>query len=169
MKTAPTTLDEAPRTAPDGSIVQGLPKPVGERIGYLLARTHRKIQARAEEALEPLGLGQGVVDCSPRHVGCLLVIAEYGPLSQQALGEMIKVDRTTIVAVVDWLESEGFVERRRNPDDRRAYALQITPAGRRWLPRADRALRSAEKDFLKPLSAAEREELKSLLQRLATA
>jgi DNA-binding MarR family transcriptional regulator len=145
-----------------------LPKPLADRAGYLLARTHRAIHARAEEALTPLGLGEGVVDCSPRHAGCLLVIAEEGPMSQHELGELIGVDRTTIVAVVDWLESQDLVERKRNPDDRRAYALQITPAGRRWLARADRAMRDAEQEFLDPLSAVERRQLKTLLRRLAT-
>jgi DNA-binding MarR family transcriptional regulator len=36
------------------------------------------------------------------------------------------VDRTTVVGVVDDLEDAGFVERRRNPEDRRGYALEAT-------------------------------------------
>jgi DNA-binding MarR family transcriptional regulator len=167
MKTISDSIGKPPSTPkPSGS--RRLPPALGDRAGYLLARTHRAVHARAEEALAPIGLGPDAVDCSPRHVGCLRVIAEEGPLSQQELGELIDVDRTTIVAVVDWLELEGFVERKRNPADRRAYALQTTPAGRRWLARADRALRDAEPEFLAPLSGAERRQLKALLRKLAT-
>jgi DNA-binding MarR family transcriptional regulator len=94
------------------------------------------------------------------------MIAEEGPLSQQGLGERMAVDRTTIVAIVDRLEDAGYVERRRNPDDRRAYALEITPAGRKWLEQARRAMYEAEQKFLEPLSQAERRQLTGMLQRL---
>ena len=55
------------------------------------------------------------------------MIATEGPLSQQRLGERTALDRTTVVAIVDGLEEAGYVERRRDPDDRRAYALEVTP------------------------------------------
>ena len=42
----------------------------------------------------------------------------------------MRVDRTTMVAIVDELEAAGFVDRQRNPEDRRAYALEATDAGR---------------------------------------
>jgi DNA-binding MarR family transcriptional regulator len=172
MKTAPSTVEDHQETA--GAVSSpdtrpALPKPLADRIGYLLARAQLGIRERAEDALIPFGLGREAVDeCSPKHVGCLLVIADEGPMSQQELGETIDVDRTTIVAVVDWLESQGFVERKRNPADRRAYALEITAAGRRWLKEANRTLRAAEREFLSPLDASERKQLVELLQQLIT-
>jgi DNA-binding MarR family transcriptional regulator len=87
-------------------------------------------------------------------------------MSQQALGEYIGKDRTTIVAIVDELEEEGLVERRRNPDDRRAYALQVTPRGHDWLTRAKPALVAAEDGLLDALDGEERATLMSLLQRV---
>jgi DNA-binding MarR family transcriptional regulator len=172
MKTAASTAEDSPGAAgafasPDTR--HAIPKPLAERVGYLLARAQLGIRGRAEDALVPFGLGpQAVDECSPKHVGCLLVIADQGPLSQQELGEAIDVDRTTIVAVVDWLESQDFVERKRNPADRRAYALEITAAGRRWLKDANQAVRGAERDFLSPLDPSERKQLVDLLQRLIT-
>lgn len=68
------------------------------------------------------------------------MILSEGPLSQQALGQRMGVDRSTIVTLVDDLEAAGLVERRRNPADRRAYALQATAAGRRWQARAEKAI-----------------------------
>lgn len=91
---------------------------------------------------------------------------QEGPLSQQRLGAKQGVDRTTTVAVVDELERAGFVERRRDPLDRRAYSLQATAKGRRVVQRAGEATRRAEDEFLAPLTAAERRRLKRLLRTL---
>jgi DNA-binding MarR family transcriptional regulator len=153
---APRTT--APQTPPT------LPRPLADRVGYLVARSHHLVGDLAEQALEPVGLLDA--DCTPKHVGCLTMIAEESPLSQHELGELMAVDRTTIVAIVDRLEDAGYVERRRNPDDRRAYALEITPAGRKWLEQARRAVFEAEQKFLEPLSRAERRQLTGMLQRL---
>ena len=71
-----------------------------------------------------------------------------------------------MVAVVDKLENDGLVVRRRNPLDRRAYALEITDKGRRVLGQADELVSKVEHDFLAPLSAVERRALVDLLQRL---
>jgi DNA-binding MarR family transcriptional regulator len=71
-----------------------------------------------------------------------------------------------MVAVVDELERSGYVERRRDPRDRRAYSLQATPKGRRVLQRAAAATERAEDEFLAPLPAADRRRLKRLLGTL---
>ena len=78
----------------------------------------------------------------------------------------MRVDRTTMVAIVDELEAAGLVDRQRNPEDRRAYALVATDAGREWLAEKRGALMAAQEDLLSVLSAAERRALISSLQRL---
>jgi DNA-binding MarR family transcriptional regulator len=168
---APVTLEDRRRADGDvsGSTTRRkLPKPLAERVGYLLTRTQLELREMAERALEPFGLGERTVDCSPKHVVCLSLIASQGPMSQHELGELIMVDRTTIVAVVDWLEDNELVERKRNPADRRAYALQVTDKGREWLKEANGALQATERQFLAPLTADERRQLVVLLQRLLT-
>jgi DNA-binding MarR family transcriptional regulator len=135
---------------------------VRERIGFLLAKTHLAILGMVTEEIK-LGGGAGLTG---KAFGCLSVIADEGPLSQQELGRRMGVDRTTIVAVVDELEAAGLVERTRNPSDRRAYALYITRRGRGWLERASRAVLEIEREFLAPLSADERQQLIELLQKL---
>ena len=103
---------------------------------------------------------------SGKGFGALILLVGEGPLSQQRLGERQGVDRTTMVAVVDELEKAGFVERRRDPRDRRAYSLQATAKGRRVLQRAGEATKRAEDQFLAPLPAAERSRLKRMLGTL---
>src|SRR5436190_12079630 len=133
------------------------PPCLGNRVGFLLARSHLDALAIAGEVLEP-GL-------DPKHFGALSVIAAEGPLSQQELGERMRVDRTTIVALVDELERRRFLARRRNPIDRRAYALEATAAGRRWRQRTEGQLIEAEGRILALLDANELEQLKGLLRK----
>jgi DNA-binding MarR family transcriptional regulator len=132
---------------------------ITDQLGYLLGRAHLEHRAIAERELASLGL-------SGKGFGALILLAQAGPLSQQRLGERQGIDRTTMVAVVDELEGSGFVERRRDPRDRRAYSLQATPKGRRVLRRAAEATEQAEDEFLAPLPAADRRRLKDLLLTL---
>jgi DNA-binding MarR family transcriptional regulator len=125
----------------------------------LLGRAHLEHRAIAERALAPLGL-------SGKGFGALILLAQDGPMSQQRLGERQGVDRTTMVAVVDELESAGYVERRRDPRDRRAYSLHATAKGRRVLARAADATQRAEEEFLASLPATDRRRLKRLLRTL---
>jgi DNA-binding MarR family transcriptional regulator len=113
-------------------------------------------------ALEPLGL-------SPKGFGALTVLAGAGPLSQGSLAVRQGIDRTTMVAVVDELERLGAVRRRRDERDRRAYALELTPAGRRLLERGREVLAGAEERFLTPLPLEERQRLKDALRVLVEA
>ena len=64
----------------------------------------------------------------PRMDG-LTLLSELGPCSQQRMAEEMGVSGTMVVQVVDALEREGLVERRRNPKDRRANALHLTRKG----------------------------------------
>jgi DNA-binding MarR family transcriptional regulator len=134
---------------------------ITDQLGYLLGRAHLEHRVIAERALAPLGL-------SGKGVGALILLVQEGPRSQQRLGERQGIDRTTMVAVVDELEKAGFVERRRDPRDRRAYSLQATAAGRRVLQQAGEATKRAEDEFLAPLPAADRRRLKRLLGTLVS-
>jgi len=143
-----------------------VPDVVSDRLGFLLGQNHRALRGLADEALRPFGLEPGETECNPSHVGCLAVIASEGPLSQQRLGGLTRIDRTSVVAIVDYLERHGYVERRRNPADRRAYLLLITDAGRKWLAGTKSALVEVEDRYLDPLSGRERDQLKELLRKL---
>jgi DNA-binding MarR family transcriptional regulator len=132
---------------------------ITDQLGYLLGRSHLEHRAIAERALASLGL-------SGKGFGALILLVQEGPLSQQRLGRRQGVDRTTMVAVVDELESSGYVERRRDPSDRRAYSLHATAKGREVLQRAAEATQRAEHEFLAPLPAADRRRLKQMLRTL---
>ena len=152
-------MSSAPETpAPTATDVQPM---LAERVGYLFAKLHQRGAAESVAILREEGVG-----LSGMHFGALSIVDSAGPMSQQALGELIGKDRTTVVAIVDELEGEGLVERRRNPADRRAYALEVTRRGTDWLERARPALFRAEDELLEGLDPAERDQLIGLLQRV---
>jgi len=70
------------------------------------------------------------------------------------------------VQVVDELESTGLVVRRRNPADRRAYALEVTDAGRERMAQAQELLVGVHQKVFGALSDAERAELDGILRRV---
>jgi DNA-binding MarR family transcriptional regulator len=139
-----------------------LPEQLADRVGFLVAKSHAICHAMANEALAPL-------DLHIKEYAVLNVLHATGAMSQQALGETLGVDRTTMVAVMDALDRKQLVERTRNPEDRRAYALAITDAGVEVRARARRLLVAAERKLLASFSPAEAEQLRELLRRLILA
>jgi DNA-binding MarR family transcriptional regulator len=132
------------------------PRCLSRRIGFLLARGHIDCVAMAAEVLEP-GLGG-------KHFGCMATIANEGPLSQQKLGDRLRVDRTTIVALVDELERRGLVARQRSEEDRRRSVVRLTPAGEETLAKADELARSIEDSLFGDLPADARDRLNQTLR-----
>jgi DNA-binding MarR family transcriptional regulator len=102
----------------------------------------------------------------PRDVGVLATLNALGPLSQQELAEGLSVNRTVMVKLIDGLEARGFVERVRNPQDRRAYALHPTAAGLEYMAAMLPRMLSAEAELTASLSAGEHERLNALLRPL---
>ena len=66
----------------------------------------------------------------PPCIGALQTIAAHQPLSQRELSERLGLDPSDTVAVVDILESAGYVSRDRDPSDRRRHALTLSADGR---------------------------------------
>lgn len=56
--------------------------------------------------------------------------------------------RSTLTGIVDRLEERGLIERRAHPEDRRAFLLALTPAGRKLGSAARRALAGLERGAL---------------------
>jgi DNA-binding MarR family transcriptional regulator len=112
------------------------------------------------ELLEPLGLEQ-------RHAGMLSRLAANEGKSQQALGELLGLNATRMVFLVDELEQRGLVERRRNPADRRSHALYLTDEGRDMLGRAQQVISGHEQQLSAALTDTERGQLLRLLRRVA--
>lgn len=87
--------------------------------------------------------------------------------TQAALAEFIGADKSRIIGVLDELENDGLLERTRDPADRRARLVAITPAGRRRHGEARAEIQRGEDRLLARLSPADRETLLRSLTLLA--
>src|SRR4029079_6567841 len=107
------------------------------------------------------------VDLTPPHAGILRAIASEPGRSQQALSAQLGLLPSRVVAYVDELEDRGYVERRRNPDDRRLHALHLTASGKRLITKISEFGRLHERRIPAGLDAEERETLRRLLTTIA--
>jgi DNA-binding MarR family transcriptional regulator len=132
-----------------------------QETGFLLQRAHRRLRALLAEALLPLHLGVG-------HFAVLGLLFARGGLSQQQLIEILEIDKSSMVYLIDELEKQGLAERRPAPGDRRAYAVQLTETGRERLIAGGKIVRRVQDQFLAPLKGRERDQLNQMLRRIAT-
>jgi DNA-binding MarR family transcriptional regulator len=108
------------------------------------------------------------LDLTPAQAGLLRLVAWQPGQSQQVLARQLRTPPSRLVPLVDHLEGRGLIERQRNPDDRRHHALYLTPAGGQFLKTRLGPIGIAhEDDICAALTAAEREQLRGLLGRIA--
>lgn len=136
-----------------------LPPSMRDRVPFLLYRAAEQSHSLANDMLARVGL-------TARQVGILTLVTEREPMTQKALGEVLRIDRTTMVALIDDLESKGHVRRQRHPRDRRAFLVCATESGQAAKAEAIDILDEQQRRFLAPLTAAEQRQLGDLLRRL---
>ena len=128
---------------------------------FLLKRLGWHIKDRSWQAYEATGL-------SPQHHAVLSVLDEAAREAQGTIADALGYDRSQLVGLLDELEERGFVERRRDPVDRRRHLVSLTPAGREKLSELRAIAKRLDKEFFAPLDAEQREKLHELLVELAS-
>ena len=136
-----------------------IPPSLAVWTGYLLTRAAQKCRSHFDALAEPLGI-------HGRHFAVLALLGEEKPLAQVEIGERLGIDRNTVVLLLDDLEGQELVTRRRDPSDRRAHCVSLTDAGRGKLSQAEEMARRTNTEVFAPLSPAEQAQLHSLLGRL---
>lgn len=135
------------------------PSAAGRQLGFLLARHGRIMNTRLRDALDFSGLG-------PRHAVLLCRLDESGPISQQGLIDVLSIDASALVAVLNDLEREGLAERRRDPADRRRHIVEITAAGKLAVASIEVAVADVEREAFAGFSSVELSQLHGLLSRI---
>jgi DNA-binding MarR family transcriptional regulator len=127
---------------------------------FLLAQVGAHAAQRYAERIAEL-------DLTPAQVGLLRLVATRPGQSQQAIAAQLGTQPTRLVALVDGLEKRGLIERHRNPDDRRLYALELTEDGRALMSRIALASMAHERAITAALTEDERATLHALLTKIA--
>ena len=126
---------------------------------FLLRKATQKVSGMAEAVLGPHGL-------TMRHFGVLSAVEAEPGLNQRVLGEGLRIDRSTVVALADDLERAELLERRRGVD-RRTFSLHLTEHGKQRLAYFKELVAGVHTEFLAPLSPAEQAMLRDLLFKVA--
>ena len=135
---------------------------VSSRTGFLLSVLGDGFQRRIREVL-------AAHDLKPRQLRILDLLGEHGPVGQRELAELMSVDQSVLVGLLNPRDTARLVKRQRDANDRRRHVVTITAAGRRRLAKADQEFREAEDAFFGELTADEREQLHRMLSRLREA
>ena len=132
--------------------------PGAHLAGPLLVHLARRMQTEAETELASSGL-------KTRHVIALTVFRDHGDQNQSDLAATLGLDPTNVVALLNELEAEDLIERRRSPADRRRHTVSLTAAGRRKLTDAEQLLTGVERRVLTSLTPQEHDTFYKLLAR----
>ncbi len=122
----------------------------------LLVQLTRLINRRSTPDL----LGQTL-----KELAVLSYLRDFDEVSQQTLTDGLCIDANYCVLLLNDLESDELVERRRDPADRRRHLVSMTDKGRRALHQAEQAQQSLEDEILGALSTEERSTLSHLLRK----
>ncbi len=98
-----------------------------ESIGRDISHIFRSINIYLSKELEPYGIGSG-------QFPFFKLLMHHEGVSQESLASSLKYDRATITRSVNKLEEMGYVIRKRDPCDKRAYCVYLTGKGREMKP-----------------------------------
>jgi DNA-binding MarR family transcriptional regulator len=129
-------------------------------IAFLLAQLGHHAAERFTARLAEL-------DLTPPQAAILRAIAGEPGRSQQALSEQLGLLPSRVVAFIDDLEQRELLQRRRNPGDRRLYALYLTEQGEALMTELAELAGAHEDEITAGLTEHQRTVLGQLLATLA--
>jgi DNA-binding MarR family transcriptional regulator len=130
-----------------------------ESLSELFWGVARQLRHLSRETLEPWQV-------TPGQSRALGVLMHHGVIRLSELSDHLRIAPRSTTEVVDGLQERGLVERRPDPNDRRATLIALTEQGTR-VGTAIRTARSAEAErFFGSLSESDRTELTRILRVL---
>ena len=122
----------------------------------LLTRLAKQVYRRSDEKLLGMHL---------RLLMALSYVRDHDGCQQQELADVLCMDANNVVLLLNELEGLRYIERLRDPLDRRRHLVELTKQGHHALTRAERAQETIEDEVLQALDAQERATLWQLLTR----
>jgi DNA-binding MarR family transcriptional regulator len=129
------------------------PDSVPARLALVVGRLNRRL------ALASGGLSHGLLTA-------LAMVSKRGPLRLAELAQLEGVSAPGATRIVSELEARGLVGRSVDPDDGRAFRIQVTAAGTDAILRARAARAKVVAELLGELSPAELAQIAAALPAL---
>jgi DNA-binding MarR family transcriptional regulator len=129
-------------------------------VGYAASRASIELKKTFQKHLGPLQLK--AVEFS-----ILVLVASNERVNQKQLCQSLEVSAPNMAITLDRMVERGWVARVRSTEDRRAQLINLTPAGRQVVQRAEKIAAVMEHDAISVLSEAERLLLIELLLKVA--
>lgn len=130
-----------------------------QRIGYNCRQVIMVVGPPFAKRMAKLGLRR-------MEFAVLMLVRENEKINQKTLAEMLHVAPPNLNLVLDRLESVGWLERYRNPLDKRSQFLRLTLRGVRKCQSAEQASVEVEKECTAALSEEESRKLVRLLKKV---
>ena len=124
------------------------------------------LRVAQEAAFQAFSHRSRVIGEKPGRFATLTLIGRNPGISQTELSHANGRDKSSLTPVVEDLVRRGLVERKRLSRDRRAYRLNLTPAGRRTLAMLNRCAREHER-VLDRVIGSDRARFLAVLKRIA--
>ena len=151
-------------TFPVSATVIGVPKSTTppeallRSVAFVVSDLHRVGRAQLDAALADEGF-------TLRMHWILACLKQEGELTQRQVCDVLAVDRSDMVRLVDGLEKRGFVVRRKDAKDRRKHLLTLTEDGEKAVARTQDLVEGTTDRLFADLSAKDRRTLHRLALR----
>ena len=128
-------------------------------VGFLIHDVSRMMRAWFDERAQALGLTRA-------QWRVLVHLAGREGLNQSSLADILELDTVTLGSHIDRLERDGWLERRSDPTDRRAWCLYLTEASRPTLDKMEAVAVDTIDIAMKDISEDERARFMNVLMQI---
>jgi len=128
-------------------------------LGALMTIIGRQYAGALSHALEDCG--------ADRYLSIMLFLQHAKRrVKQQFLADSLRIDKASMVRMLDYLVERGLIERVVNPSNRREYLLELTTSGKRKIPRIEKEIAHIDNRFFEGISPVAREKFLKTLKKL---
>lgn len=128
-------------------------------FGFVLHETARLLGRRFDHKAKHLGLTRAQTQL-------LAYLVLHEGINQTGLAEMLEIEPISLARLIDRMEQAGWVERRPDPKDRRAWLLFLTAKTKPMFTKMVEVGKEVREEALAGFTAAEREHILEMMVRV---
>ena len=132
---------------------------IDDIVGFHIRLAHGAVYRHFTETFSDLGMTQ-------KQVSVLWLVADHPVIAQTDLAKRLRMDRATVMAIINRLEGRRFLRRGQSSSDGRKQTLKLTQTGTKALANAKQAIHDHEEWLKGKFTKAEIRTLLEFLRRI---